>query len=170
MLSPQTASPASWNPPTAGGDTTDDEEGPRPAPVAPEHVLLETTPPPPPPASAKWKEGDKVIARWHLGCHYPGTIHAVKANGVYAVSFDDGGRLGIVRRNRAARLSLRGHLEGRAGIVRLVADAELFDPRRGGHRASRVAGGTRRGWVRGRGAAVVGVVSAALVLLYLFRC
>jgi hypothetical protein len=117
MLSPQTASPASWKPPTAGGDTTDDEapaprsnepdaSAPAPppaapdaappppppaaAPVAPEHVLLETTPPPPPPASAKWKEGDKVVARWHLGCHYPGTIHAVKANGVYAVSFDDG--------------------------------------------------------------------------------
>ncbi|CAH0379430.1 unnamed protein product [Pelagomonas calceolata] len=116
MLSPQTASPASWKPPTAGGDTTDDEEGPRPAPraddpaaapaappaaqdaapappppaaapLAPEHVLLEASPPPPP---SKWKEGDKVIARWHLGCHYPGTIHAVKANGVYAVSFDDG--------------------------------------------------------------------------------
>ena len=58
------------------------------APVAPEHVLLETPPPPPPPS--KWKEGDKVIARWHLGCHYPGTIEAVKPNGVYAVAFDDG--------------------------------------------------------------------------------
>ena len=61
------------------------------APVAPEHVLLETSPPPPPPPPpSKWKEGDKVIARWHLGCHYPGTIDAVKGNGVYAVAFDDG--------------------------------------------------------------------------------
>mgnify|MGYP001248166467 CR=1 FL=1 len=51
-------------------------------------MLLETPPPPPPPS--KWKEGDKVIARWHLGCHYPGTIEAVKPNGVYAVAFDDG--------------------------------------------------------------------------------
>jgi len=118
MLSPQTTSPASWRPPTAGGDTTDDEEGPRrapradepaaapapppaaqdaapapppaaAAPAAPEHVLLEGSPPPPL-ASSKWKEGDKVIARWHLGCHYPGTIEAVKPNGVYAVTFDDG--------------------------------------------------------------------------------
>ena len=51
-------------------------------------MLLEASPPPPPPS--KWKEGDKVIARWHLGCHYPGTIEAVKPNGVYAVAFDDG--------------------------------------------------------------------------------
>ena len=41
MLSPQTASPASWNPPTAGGDTTDDEEGPRPAPRADEFDAAE---------------------------------------------------------------------------------------------------------------------------------
>ncbi len=81
---PPAAPNAAPPPPPAAPDVS----GVAAAPVAPEHVLLETSPPPPPPA--KWKEGDKVVARWHLGCHYPGTIHAVKANGVYAVSFDDG--------------------------------------------------------------------------------
>ena len=67
-------------------------------------------------------------------------------------------------RDRAARLSLRGHFEGRARVLRLVADAELPHAGRGGDFTTWFAGRARRGWLRGRGA-VVGVVSAALVLL-----